>query len=104
MSTWVTILSIAAVVFASRFLLSEPWLPLSLGNTTKQILSYSAPAVLTAIAAPIIFIREREINLSTENQHLIAGVIVISLALLTRNTLLTVILGMFCFLVLKHWL
>ncbi len=104
MNTWIIILAIAAVVFSSRFLLSEPWFPLRLGRNIKQLLSYSAPAVLTAIAAPIVFIREREISLSAENQYLIAGVIVVSLALITRNTLLTVILGMLAFMALKHWI
>ena len=102
MDTWAILLIVAALVFGSRFLLMEPWLPLRLSETVQQVLSFSAPAVLTAIAAPIVFIHEDQLSLSMDNHYLIAGIIVVFLALITRNTLLTVILGMLSFLVLRH--
>ncbi|USE39197.1 AzlD domain-containing protein [Endozoicomonas sp. SCSIO W0465] len=102
MDTWVILFIVAALVFGSRFLLMEPWLPLKLSEPIQQVLSYSAPAVLTAIAAPIVFIREDKLNLSMGNHYLIAAIIVVFLALVTRNTLLTVILGMLSFLVLRQ--
>ncbi|WP_422459803.1 MULTISPECIES: AzlD domain-containing protein [unclassified Endozoicomonas] len=102
MDTWVILFIVAALVFGSRFLLMEPWLPLKLSDTVQQALSFSAPAVLTAIAAPIVFIREDQLSLSMGNHYLIAGIIVVFLALMTRNTLLTVILGMLSFLLLRH--
>ena len=104
MDIWITLFTIAAVVFGSRFLLMEPWLPLRLSKNVQQILSFSAPAVLTAIATPILFIRNDELNLSLGNQYLVAGAIVVVLALITRNTLVTVILGMLSFLALKYFL
>lgn len=104
MDTWVILLTVAALVFGSRFLLMEPWLPLKLSETVQQVLSFSAPAVLTAIAAPIVFIREDQFNLSVDNHYLIAGIIVVFLALMTRSTLLTVVLGMVSFLALRHLL
>lgn len=104
MDTWVILLTVAALVFGSRFLLMEPWLPLKLSETVQQVLSFSAPAVLTAIAAPIVFIREDQFNLSVDNHYLIVGIIVVFLALMTRNTLLTVVLGMVSFLALRHLL
>ncbi|WP_066016982.1 AzlD domain-containing protein [Endozoicomonas atrinae] len=102
MDTWAILLIVAALVFGSRFLLMEPWLPLKLSETVQQVLSFSAPAVLTAIAAPIVFIREDQLSMSMDNHYLIAGIIVVFFALITRNTLLTVILGMLSFLILKH--
>ena len=102
MDTWIILLSVAALVFASRFLLMEPWLPLRLSQNVQQILRYSAPAVLTAIATPIVFMRDNEFNLSLDNHYLMASIIVIILALITKNTLMTVILGMLSFLFLKH--
>ena len=100
--TWIILFSVAALVFASRFLLMEPWLPLKLGDRAQQLLRFSAPAVLTAIAAPIVFIREEQLNLSMDNQYLLASAVVVAVALATRNTLLTVVLGMVSFLLLRH--
>lgn len=102
MDTWIILLSVAVLVFGSRFLLMEPWLPLKLSQNVQQVLGFSAPAVLTAIATPIVFIRGDEFSLTMDNHYLIAGIIVVILALITRNTLMTVILGMLSFLVLKY--
>lgn len=100
--TWIILFSVAALVFASRFLLMEPWLPLKLDDNAQQLLSFSAPAVLTAIAAPIVFMREEQLSLGMDNQYLLASIVVVAVALATRNTLLTVVLGMVSFLLLRH--
>ena len=102
MVTWIILFSVAALVFASRFLLMEPWLPLKLSDNVQQILSFSAPAVLTAIAAPIVFIREEQLSVGMGNQYLLASVVVVVVALSTRSTLWTVVLGMVSFLLLRH--
>lgn len=102
MDTWFILLTVAVLVFSSRFLLMEPWLPLKLSENVQQMLSFSAPAVLTAIATPIVFIRAERFSFSLDNHYLIAGVIVVILALITRNTLLTIVLGMLSFLALNH--
>ena len=102
MVTWIILFSVAALVFASRFLLMEPWLPLKLSDNVQQLLSFSAPAVLTAIAAPIVFIREEQLSVGMGNQYLLASVVVVVVALATRSTLWTVVLGMVSFLLLRH--
>ena len=102
MGTWIILFSVAALVFASRFLLMEPWLPLKLSDNVQQLLSFSAPAVLTAIAAPIVFIREEQLSVGMSNQYLLASVVVVVVALGTRSTLWTVVLGMVSFLLLRH--
>lgn len=102
MVTWVILFSVAALVFASRFLLMEPWLPLKLSDNAQKFLSFSAPAVLTAIAAPIVFIREEQLSLGMDNQYLLASVVVVAVAFATRSTLWTVVLGMVSFLILRH--
>ncbi|MGI2190324.1 AzlD domain-containing protein [Shewanella baltica] len=88
------IFSMAAVVFISRHLLLEPKLPLRLSKVTQTFLSYSAPAVLTAIFAPIVFVQEGQLDLSLDNSYLICAVVATILALVTRNTLLTTVLSM----------
>ncbi|WP_198782959.1 AzlD domain-containing protein [Shewanella putrefaciens] len=91
---WLMIFSMAAVVFISRHLLLEPKLPLRLSKGTQTFLSYSAPAVLTAIFAPIVFVQEGQLGLSLDNSYLICAVVATILALVTRNTLLTTVLSM----------
>lgn len=101
MNAWMMIFSVAAVVFASRFLLLEPWLPIKLSQNVQDILKFSAPAVLTAIATPIVLFREQEISIALSNHHLVASVVVVVLSLITRSTLLTVMSGMGTFLLLR---
>ncbi|WP_285163327.1 AzlD domain-containing protein [Shewanella goraebulensis] len=90
---WIIILSMAALVFISRYLLLEPKLPLKLSDKTLTFLSYSAPAVLTAILAPIVFAPEGHLDISFNNSYLVCGVVATLLAHFTRNTLLTTVLS-----------
>lgn len=98
--TWLIILSMAAVVFISRHLLLEPKLPIRLSKNTLIFLSYSAPAVLTAIFAPIVFAPEGQLDLSLNNPYLICALVATILAYVTRNTLLTTVLSMGLFFIL----
>jgi len=94
---WFMILGMASLVFVSRYLFLEPKLPLVLSKNTLKFLSYSAPAVLTAILAPIVFIREGALSLSLDNHYLLAAIVACLLAYFTRNTLLTVVVSMALF-------
>ena len=91
---WLIILAMAGLVFISRYAFLEPKLPLVLSHNTQRFLSYSAPAVLTAILAPIVFVRENELSLTLDNNYLIGAVIACIIACYTRNTLLTALVSM----------
>ncbi|NRD74734.1 AzlD domain-containing protein [Shewanella sp. VB17] len=91
---WLTIMAMAALVFGSRYLFLEPKLPVRLSKNTLAFLSYSAPAVLTAIFAPIVFVREGQLDLSVDNSYLICAVVAALLAYTTRNVLLTTVVSM----------
>jgi len=91
---WLIIIGMASLVFMSRYIFLEPKLPLRLSKSTHRFLSYSAPAVLTAILAPIVFVRENMLNISVDNNYLIGAVIACLLAYFTRNTLLTALVSM----------
>ncbi|MBB1319153.1 AzlD domain-containing protein [Shewanella sp. SR43-4] len=97
---WLIILSMAAVVFISRHLLLEPKLPIRLSKNTLTFLSYSAPAVLTAILAPIVFVPEGQLAISVYNPYLTCALVATVLAYVTRNTLLTTVLSMGLFFIL----
>jgi branched-subunit amino acid transport protein len=98
-----TILLMAAIIFCSRYLFLEPRLPIKLSSNTLKFLSYSAPAVLSAIWAPIVFIQEHALNISFDNNYLICAIVAIVLAITTRNTLLTTILSMTLFFLLRFY-
>lgn len=98
---WITILAMAAVIFASRYLFLEPRLPVRLNARVQRILSYSSPAVLTAIWAPIVFLPEGELAVSLANPYLIAATLAAALAWKTRNVLLTVVVSMVIFFLLN---
>ena len=95
-----SILLMTALVFTSRYLFLEPKLPIRLGVRTQKILSYASPAVLTAIWAPIVFIPEGELGLSLQNPFLLAAIIAVLIAYLTKNVLMTTIVSMVAFLLL----
>ena len=91
---WLIIVGMASLVFISRYIFLEPKLPLTLSKNTQQFLNYSAPAVLTAILAPIVLVRENTLNITLDNNYLIGAVIACMLAYFTRNTLLTALVSM----------
>lgn len=98
-----TILLMAAIIFCSRYLFLEPRLPVKLSSNTLKFLSYSAPAVLSAIWAPIVFIQDHALSISLDNNYLICAGVAIVLAITTRNTLLTTVLSMALFFVLRFY-
>ncbi|KGY10175.1 MULTISPECIES: AzlD domain-containing protein [Vibrio] len=97
----ISILAMTLLVFVSRYLFLEPKLPLRLNPQAQRLLSYSSPAVLTAIWAPIVFMPENELWLSHSNPYLIGAVIAAIIAWKTGNVLLTTIVSMVIFLALK---
>lgn len=95
------IVMMAVVVFMSRYLFLEPRLPFKSLEKIKGLLVYCAPAVLTAIITPIIFIQEEgKLNTHINNPYLIAAAAACVLAYFTRNTLLTVFVSVGLFVLL----
>lgn len=100
---WLIIFAVALVVFFNRYVFLEPNLPIKLSPTIKKLLGFSIPAILTAICGPIIFLNEsggfRDVPL---NPYFIGAIISILLALFIRNTLISVILSLAIFMLLKQ--
>ncbi len=98
---WLTILAMAALVFISRYIFLEPKLPIRLGPKVLHFLHYTGPAVLTAIWAPIVFHQDGELNLALDNPYFIAAIIAAILAVTTKNILLTTLLSMVLFFIIR---
>ncbi|WP_165313508.1 AzlD domain-containing protein [Vibrio ziniensis] len=96
-----SILAMTCLVFLSRYLFLEPRLPLRLSPGVQKLLSYSSPAVLTAIWAPIVFTHGNTLNASAHNPYLWAAMLAGIIAWKTKNVLLTVVVSMAAFLVLN---
>ena len=94
---WLIILAMLAIVFASRYVFLEPRLPIRLGTRTQRFLSFTAPAVMTAIWAPIVFIQEQQLVVSLSNPYLVGALVTAAVAFKTKRALLAAVLGILAF-------
>lgn len=99
--TILSIFAMTALVFISRYLFLEPRLPLRLSPGFQRLLSYSGPAVLTAIWAPIVFMPDKELWIGAGNPYLWSALLAGLLAWKTKNVLLTTVISMGVFLLLN---
>lgn len=96
--TWGLLLGLAVIVFCNRYLLLEPRLPLRLPEKLKQSLNYSAPCLLAAVTAPIVFEHSQALSVQAINQPYLWGALsCILLAYRLKNTLLVIILSVLIF-------
>jgi len=96
-----SILAMTCLVFLSRYLFLEPRLPLRLSPAVQRLLSYSSPAVLTAIWAPIVFTHDSKLDVGAHNPYLWAALLAGIIAWKTKNVLLTTVVSMTVFLILN---
>ncbi|TFF39947.1 MULTISPECIES: AzlD domain-containing protein [Pseudomonas] len=101
---WLLIFAMGAVVFLNRYAFLEPRLPLRLSSNARQFLGFAVPGMLTAICGPIIFLPEHQLDLSPLNPYLLGSLVAITLVLLTRSVLLSMLASMLIFFLLRSWL
>ncbi|MDF3932357.1 AzlD domain-containing protein [Pseudomonas citronellolis] len=104
MMVWAVIVGMGLIVFFNRYVFLEPRLPIRLGSNVRQFLGFAVPGMLTAICGPIVFLPEHQLNLRLDNPYLLGSVVAVGLVLWTRNTLLSVLLSMGVFFLLRWWL
>ena len=95
--TLMTILLLACITFTTRYLFLEGRLPIRLGPNVRHLLSYSGPAVLTAIAAPILLVHQQQLDLASDNAYLWGALMAIVVAHRTGSVYWTIGLGMLIF-------
>lgn len=103
MNIWLVMLLGGLITFAIRFSLIYLFGRFEIPETMRRTLHYVPPAVLSAIIFPELFFRNGALELSLDNTRLLAGLIAIAVAWLTRNTLITILVGMIALFVLQ-WL
>jgi len=99
--TLLTIILLAIITFTSRYLFIHPKMPIKIGDKMSHFLSFSAPAVLTAIWVPIIFIKDHELNLSHTNPYLLSATVAVLISAKTKNIYLTLFVSLSLFIALK---
>jgi branched-subunit amino acid transport protein len=94
MNEWLMIIGMTAVTFLPRWgtlaLLDRMELPRPL----IRMLQYVPVAVLAAIIAPAMFLREGQLDLGLQNSFLYAGIIAGVVGWWRKNLLLTIVVGM----------
>ena len=100
MNIWLIFLLGGLLTFGMRFsfvyLLGRFEVPV----TMRRALRFVPPSVLTAIVVPELVIKSGQIDFSLTNFRLVAGVIAILVAWRTKNTLLTIVVGILALLLL----
>jgi len=82
------------ITFLIRFSFIAGGKRLALDTRIQGLLRYVPPAVLSALIAPEILVRQGALNLDPANPRLWAGAVAILVALATRNVLGTIAAGM----------
>ncbi len=105
MNIWLVMILGGTITFGMRFsliyLLAEG--RFQIPETLRRALHYVPPAVLSALIFPELFLRDDKWNLTLDNQRLLAGLVAIVVAWISKNTLLTIIAGTAALFVLQIW-
>ncbi|NKC21496.1 AzlD domain-containing protein [Pseudoalteromonas sp. S4498] len=92
-----TILAMACVTFATRYLFLAKQLPFTIGPKLQRFLSFSAPCVLTAIWVPIVFIQDKQLAITPSNPYLVAATVAVILAFRFKNLYVTTFVSLAVF-------
>jgi branched-subunit amino acid transport protein len=89
------------ITFGMRFSLIYLFGRFEIPQTMRRALHYVPPAVLSAIIFPELLYRNNAFDPSLGNTRLLAGVIAILVAWFSKNTLVTILVGMVALLILQ---
>ena len=94
MNIWLVMLLGGLITFGMRFSLIYLFGRFDVPLTMRRALHYVPPAVLSAIIFPELFLHNKVLDISFGNVRLLAGFVAILIAWYSKNTLITIILGM----------
>ncbi len=101
MNIWLVMLIGGLITFGMRFSLIFLFGRFEIPETMRRALHYVPPSVLSAIIFPELLYRNNAFDLSLGNTRLLAGVIAILVAWFSKNTLVTILVGMAALLILQ---
>ena len=94
MRTWLIILAVSAITFllrASFIVFADPH---RFPHAFRQALTFVPPAVLAAIVAPGLLIRDGVLDFTLSNERLFAGLVAIVATIFVRNAMAAIAAGM----------
>ena len=94
MNIWLVMILGGLITFGMRFSLIYLFGKFQIPEMMRRALHYVPPAVLSAIVFPELFLHDGALNLSLANTRLLAGLIAIVVAWFSKNTLITIVVGM----------
>ncbi len=100
---WFVMFAGGLITFGMRFSLIYLFGKFDIPDTMRRALHYVPPAVFSAIIIPELLLSNDTLDLSFTNTRLLAGVLAIVTAWYSRNTLITILVGMAA-LFLLQWL
>ncbi|MEO1403014.1 MAG: AzlD domain-containing protein [Cyanobacteria bacterium J06635_1] len=87
----------AIATFLIRYLMLGASSRISLPPALLSALRYVPPVVLTAIVVPEVLLSDGTLHLSYLNARLVGAIAAVGVGVVTRNLLLTIVLGMVTF-------
>ena len=103
MNIWLVMLLGGLITFTIRFSFIYLFGKFHVPGTVRRALHYVPPAVLSAIVFPELFLQDGTLDLSLSNVRLLAGLVAIVVAWYSKNTLLTIVVGVMA-LILFQWI
>ncbi|MBE7434416.1 MAG: AzlD domain-containing protein [Anaerolineales bacterium] len=100
---WFVMFAGGLITFGMRFSLIYLFGKFDIPDTMRRALHYVPPAIFSAIIIPELLLSNDTLDLSFANTRLLAGVLAIVTAWYSRNTLITILVGMAA-LFLLQWL
>jgi len=100
---WLVMIAGGLITFGIRFSFIYLFGKFHIPETVRKALHYVPPAVLSAIVFPELMLHNGALDLSLENHRLLAGLVAVIVAWFSRNTLVTILVGMVALFVLQ-WL
>jgi branched-subunit amino acid transport protein len=103
MNELLLIFGMFSITFLIRFVMFAFAGKLQFPSWLEKSLKFVPPAVLTAIIVPSVLMPTGKLDISINNVYLLAALFSLAVALVTKNLLKTIGLGMSCFVFLQ-WL
>jgi branched-subunit amino acid transport protein len=104
MNTWIIMLSIGILTFATRLSFIALLERLRLPTGLQRALRFVPLAVLSAIIAPELAFYKESLLISPLNPRLVAGILATAVAYFTKNVVWTILAGMAALWILGIWL
>jgi branched-subunit amino acid transport protein len=94
---WLLIGAMALITFYNRYAFFSPRLKFFIRPEIQSILQYTAPAVLTALWVPIVFVKDGTLNTQWNDPYLLAGAVTVVVSATLKKPLPAVLIGVTVF-------